>query len=179
MYNLYHEAVERGYRLLAWEPLFLVNERDDFLRGEFVPGTEGSIICCISLDPAHAPKNAIVYPPCRVFPACAAGITLISQNSSTPLAKKGPSFGRIGILKRDLIQLRVFDLSQHPKGGLSCQGRRGLVGRPGLPGTDGTAAPLLAGPTVAAGFPHKAKRALPPHGPARPRPHLLRRQRPV
>ena len=67
MYGLYHEAVGRGYRLLASEPLFLVNERDDFVRGEFVPNAEVGITCCIPLDPAHAPEDAAVYPACRVF----------------------------------------------------------------------------------------------------------------
>ena len=67
MYRLYHEAVERGYRLLPSEPLFLINERRDFLHGEFQDGTPVDITCCIPLDPTHAPKDAVVYPACRVF----------------------------------------------------------------------------------------------------------------
>ena len=67
MYCLYHEAVERGYRLLASEPLFLVNERKDFLHGEFVSDAEVSITCCIPLEPEYAPDNAVIFPGCRVF----------------------------------------------------------------------------------------------------------------
>ena len=35
MYNLYHEAVEKGCRLLASEPLFIINKRMDFIEGAF------------------------------------------------------------------------------------------------------------------------------------------------
>ena len=67
MYDLYHEAVERGCRLLASEPLFLINERDDFIQGEFIAGTDVSITCCIPLEPDHAPEDAVVYSACRAF----------------------------------------------------------------------------------------------------------------
>ena len=66
MYNLYHQAVERGYRLLATEPLFLISRRDDFIRGSFIE-EEIDITCCIPLEPDAAPKDAVVYPACRAF----------------------------------------------------------------------------------------------------------------
>lgn len=66
MYQLYHQAVERGYRLLATEPLFLISRRDDFIRGSFVE-EEIDITCCIPLEPEAAPKDAVVFPACRAF----------------------------------------------------------------------------------------------------------------
>lgn len=66
MYQLYHEAVERGYRLLPSEPLFIVSRRDDFLRGAFSE-KEIEFTCCIPLQPDDAPEDAVVYPRCRAF----------------------------------------------------------------------------------------------------------------
>lgn len=66
MYGLYHEAIEKGYRLLASEPLFVINKRTDFLTGSF-SDTEGEFICCVPLEPDHAPEEAVVYPSCRAF----------------------------------------------------------------------------------------------------------------
>lgn len=66
MYNLYHQAVERGYRLLATEPLFVINRRDDFIRGAFTEDVV-NFTCCIPLEPDTAPEDAVVYPACRAF----------------------------------------------------------------------------------------------------------------
>lgn len=66
MYNLYHHAVERGYRLLATEPLFVINRRDDFIRGAFTEDVV-NFTCCIPLEPDTAPEDAVVYPACRAF----------------------------------------------------------------------------------------------------------------
>lgn len=67
MYRLYHQAVERGYRLLYSEPLFVVSERDDFIRDGFVDDASVRTTCCVPLDPAHAPEDAVEFAPCRVF----------------------------------------------------------------------------------------------------------------
>ena len=67
MYNLYHQAVERGYRLLATEPLFLISRRDDFIRGSFAEAEGMDFTCCIPLEPDAAPKDAVVFPACRAF----------------------------------------------------------------------------------------------------------------
>ena len=64
MYQLYHKAVEKGYRLLASEPLFVIKERTDFIKGEFKEQEE-DYICCIPLEPDSAPEEAVVYPACR------------------------------------------------------------------------------------------------------------------
>lgn len=66
MYNLYHEAVEKGYRLLPSEPLFVINKRTDFIEGEFSE-SKADFVCCIPLEPDSAPPEAVVYPSCRAF----------------------------------------------------------------------------------------------------------------
>lgn len=66
MYGLYHEAVEKGYRLSASEPLFVINKRTDFIQSEFEE-TDVDFVCCVPLEPNEAPPEAVVYPPCRAF----------------------------------------------------------------------------------------------------------------
>lgn len=72
MYQLYHKAVEKGYRLLSSEPLFLVKERTDFIEGEFQEQEE-DYVCCIPLEPDGAPEEAVVYPACRGLSCLAYG----------------------------------------------------------------------------------------------------------
>ncbi len=72
MYQLYREAVEKGYRLLSSEPLFLVKERTDFIEGEFQEQEE-DYVCCIPLEPEVAPGEAVVYPACRGLSCLAYG----------------------------------------------------------------------------------------------------------
>ena len=66
MYNLYHEAVEKGYRLLKSEPLFIINKRTDYLDGAFEE-KEVDFICCVPLEPDEPPKEAVTFPACRGF----------------------------------------------------------------------------------------------------------------
>lgn len=66
MYGLHHEAVEKGYRLSATEPLFLIHKRTEYLEGKFAD-TPGDFICCVPLEPKGAPAEAAVYPSCRGF----------------------------------------------------------------------------------------------------------------
>lgn len=72
MYNLYHEAVEKGYRLSASEPLFLINKRTDFLESRFEE-KEFDFICCVPLEPEEPPEDAVVYPACRGFSCLSSG----------------------------------------------------------------------------------------------------------
>ncbi len=65
MYSLYHEAVEKGYRL-ASEPLLIINKRTDYLDGAF-EDKEVDFICCIPLDPEEPPEEAVTFPACRGF----------------------------------------------------------------------------------------------------------------
>lgn len=62
MYALYHEAIEKGLRPLASEPLFTVNKNWG-LYGE----KEEAFVCCIPLEPDDAPEDALVFKGCRAF----------------------------------------------------------------------------------------------------------------
>jgi len=66
MYNLYYEAVEKGYRLLSTEPLFVINEREDYLNENF-SDKKYDYTCCIPLEPESPPEEAVVYPSSRAF----------------------------------------------------------------------------------------------------------------
>lgn len=66
MYNLYHEAVEKGYRLLKSEPLFIINKRTDYLDSAF-EDKEMDFICCVPLEPDEPPEEAVTIPACRGF----------------------------------------------------------------------------------------------------------------
>lgn len=66
MFDLYHEAVEKGCRLLASGPLFVINKRTDYLEGRFAD-RECDFICCVPLEPEDAPQDALVLPACRGF----------------------------------------------------------------------------------------------------------------
>ena len=72
MHRLYREAVEKGYRPLISEPLFLVKERTDFIEGKF-EDQEEDYVCCIPLEPDNAPEEAVVYPACRGLSCLAYG----------------------------------------------------------------------------------------------------------
>ena len=61
MYELCTEAFKKGYRMLATEPMFIIQKRDDF----FADGTEiGELhyICCIPLEPDCASEETTVIP---------------------------------------------------------------------------------------------------------------------
>ncbi len=66
MYDLYHEVVEKGCRLLSTEPLFIIDKRTDFLEGKFTD-QECNFTSCIPLEPACAPEEAVTIPSCRAF----------------------------------------------------------------------------------------------------------------
>lgn len=66
MYGTYREAVEKGYRLLATQPLTGLTERTDFLEGRFERGSY-EYTACIPLDPAFAPDEAKRLSPCRAL----------------------------------------------------------------------------------------------------------------
>lgn len=64
MYDLCQEVVAKGYELLSDMPLFGINMRTDFLRGEFYE-EEFDYICCVPLVPEKAPKEAEIIPACH------------------------------------------------------------------------------------------------------------------
>lgn len=62
MYELYREAIEKGLRPLASEPLFSINKNTDLFGKK-----EKSFICCIPLEPDSAPNDALVLKSCCAF----------------------------------------------------------------------------------------------------------------
>ncbi len=66
MVDLYNEVIEKGYRPLYSEPLFGVTGRTDYLEGTFSE-RESDFTCCIPLDPAYAPEEAVVFPSCLAY----------------------------------------------------------------------------------------------------------------
>ena len=54
MYNLFGEAVEKGYRPLISERLFVINKNDTY-------------ICCVPLEPSCADEHTMFYPSCTAF----------------------------------------------------------------------------------------------------------------
>ena len=61
MYGLCTEAFKKGYRMIATEPMFIIQKRDDF----FVGGAgieELNYVCCIPLEPDCASEETTVIP---------------------------------------------------------------------------------------------------------------------
>ena len=61
MYGLCTEAFKKGYRMLATEPMFIIQKRDDFFVGGAGAG-ELHYICCIPLEPGCASEETTVIP---------------------------------------------------------------------------------------------------------------------
>ena len=66
MYSTYHEAVEKGYKLLCSEPLFTINIQDDLFEAD-TDSKDYAFTCCVPLNPQSAPKDAVVIPACHAF----------------------------------------------------------------------------------------------------------------
>lgn len=66
MYKHFHETVEKGYRLLANEPLFFITKRTDFLNGKY-EDTAINYICCVPLEPDCATEETITIPSCSAL----------------------------------------------------------------------------------------------------------------
>ena len=60
MYNLFGEVVEKGYRPLLSERLFVINNNDWSEK-------ENTYICCVPLEPSCADENTVFYPSCTAF----------------------------------------------------------------------------------------------------------------
>lgn len=66
MYNLFGEAVEKGYKPLMSKRLFIINKRDNLLENED-KNPECNYICCVPLDMSCADENTVFYPSCTAF----------------------------------------------------------------------------------------------------------------
>ncbi len=65
MYDFFHECVENGY-VLSQEPLFVVNERTDYLEGQ-IAAKPYPFQVCVPVHTAGSPGNAARYTPCIAF----------------------------------------------------------------------------------------------------------------
>lgn len=65
MYAFFHECVEKGIALAA-EPLFIINERTDYLEGK-ISSTPFDSHACIPVLPEQAPEDAVRIPACTAL----------------------------------------------------------------------------------------------------------------
>lgn len=64
-YDFFHECVEKG-TALAPKPLFIINERTDYLEGKISPVPFDSYVC-IPVLPEKAPEDAVRIPACTAI----------------------------------------------------------------------------------------------------------------
>lgn len=65
MYDFFHECVENG-RVLAPEPLFIINEYTGFLEGQ-LPEHPYPFQVCVPVLPDKAPRDAVRFPSCTAL----------------------------------------------------------------------------------------------------------------
>lgn len=65
MYNFYHECIEHGC-VLAQEPLFIVNERTDYLDGQ-ISSEPYPFQVCVPVLSERAPADAVHFPFCKAL----------------------------------------------------------------------------------------------------------------
>ena len=65
MYDFFHECVENGY-VLSQEPLFIINERTDYLE-ERISTESYPLHVCVPVQPKSAPKNIVRFPSCKAL----------------------------------------------------------------------------------------------------------------
>lgn len=64
-YNFYHQCIREGCALSP-EPLFIINERTDYLEGK-ITSEPYPYYACIPVNPGQAPKTAKRFPPCKAI----------------------------------------------------------------------------------------------------------------
>lgn len=64
-YDFFHECVEKGISL-APKPLFIINERTDYLKGK-ISSSPYSFRVCIPVLPEDAPADAVLIPACTAL----------------------------------------------------------------------------------------------------------------
>lgn len=78
-YETFREAVEKGYRPLISEHVFIVNKREDLWEDENA-ASDCDYICCIPLKPDCADEHTVFYPGCAAFSIlCYGGFSAIGQ----------------------------------------------------------------------------------------------------
>lgn len=88
MYNLFGEVVEKGYRPLISERLFVINNND-------CSEKEGAntYTCCVPLDPSCADDNTVFYPSCTAFSMLCYGDDKTISNAYAEFDEKLRAFG--------------------------------------------------------------------------------------
>ena len=66
MYSTYHDVVEKGYKLLCSEPLFVINKQNESL-DENIDRNKAVYTCCVPLNPENPPEDSVVIPACHAF----------------------------------------------------------------------------------------------------------------
>lgn len=64
-YDFFHECADKGISL-APNPLFIINERTDYLEGK-ITSTPYDFHVCIPVLPEHAPEDAVSVPACTAL----------------------------------------------------------------------------------------------------------------
>lgn len=64
-YKFFYQCVKNGYVLTA-EPLFIINERTDYLEGRLTD-VPYPYYACVPVDPRYAPKTAERFPACKAI----------------------------------------------------------------------------------------------------------------
>lgn len=64
-YDFFHKCVERGI-VLAPKPIFIINERTDYLEGKLSSEPFDSYVC-IPVLPEQAPEDAVSFPACTAL----------------------------------------------------------------------------------------------------------------
>lgn len=64
-YDFFHECADKGISL-APNPLFIVNERTDYLEGK-ITSTPYDFYVCIPILPERAPEDAVSFPACTAL----------------------------------------------------------------------------------------------------------------
>ena len=65
MYNFFHECIENGY-VLSQEPLFVINERTDYLEGR-IAAEPYPFRVCVPVHPESSPESAVRFPSCKAL----------------------------------------------------------------------------------------------------------------
>lgn len=65
MYSFYHKCIKNGH-VLAPKPLFIINERTDYLEGQ-ISTNPYPFQVCVPVMPEKTPADAAVFPSCTVL----------------------------------------------------------------------------------------------------------------
>ena len=76
-YDFFHKCVEKGIAL-APKPIFIINERTDYLEGKLSSAPFDSYVC-IPVLPEQAPEDAVFFPACTALSLLVYGYSRIEE----------------------------------------------------------------------------------------------------